>query len=202
MEAQNSTGVVRVTSTAPIERAHSDRARSGSREVILTTPSSPLIPPRRRARDEGPGGGSGLDCAHSPTFPFPATGKDVISVGWPDGTLLRATFSPAQPRARRDALLSQASTVSSCAFCEQEGWSGGSLSHPSEAARCASRRTFPPTRPQITPSNAASPYPHSTRYSCPIPPPPLSPSPHTSPPGERQSGAPAQPTKWQNGADF
>ena len=30
------------------------------------------------------------------------------------------------------------STVSSCAFCEQEGWSGGSLSHPSEAARCAS----------------------------------------------------------------
>jgi hypothetical protein len=33
--------------------------------------------------------------------------------------LLRATFSPAQPRARRDALLSQASTVSSCAFCEQ-----------------------------------------------------------------------------------
>jgi len=34
---------------------------------------------------------------------------------------LRATFSPAQPRSRRDALLSQASTVSSCAFCEQEG---------------------------------------------------------------------------------
>jgi len=34
---------------------------------------------------------------------------------------LRATFSPSQPRARRDALLSQASTVSSCAFCEQGG---------------------------------------------------------------------------------
>ena len=34
---------------------------------------------------------------------------------------LRATFSPAQPRARRDALLSQASTVSSCALGEQEG---------------------------------------------------------------------------------
>src|SRR6267142_2711843 len=34
---------------------------------------------------------------------------------------VRATFSPAQPRARRDALLSQASTVSSCAFCEQKG---------------------------------------------------------------------------------
>ena len=30
------------------------------------------------------------------------------------------------------------STVSSCAFCEQEGWSGGSLSHPSETARCTS----------------------------------------------------------------
>jgi hypothetical protein len=35
--------------------------------------------------------------------------------------LLRATFLPVQPRARRDALLSHASTVSSCAFCEQEG---------------------------------------------------------------------------------
>src|ERR1700686_2346872 len=45
MEAQNSTGVVRLTSTAPPERAHSDRARSGSTEVILTTPPSPLVPP-------------------------------------------------------------------------------------------------------------------------------------------------------------
>jgi len=34
---------------------------------------------------------------------------------------LRATFSPAQPQARWDALLSQATTVSSCAFCEQGG---------------------------------------------------------------------------------
>ena len=31
--------------------------------------------------------------------------------------------------------------LSPCAFCEQEGWSGGSLSHPSEAARCASKET-------------------------------------------------------------
>jgi hypothetical protein len=53
MEAQNSTGVVRVTSTAPIERAHSDRARSGSTEVILTTPSS-LCFPRRRERPRLP----------------------------------------------------------------------------------------------------------------------------------------------------
>jgi len=34
--------------------------------------------------------------------------------------LMRATFSPAQPRSRRDALLSQASTFLSCAFREQE----------------------------------------------------------------------------------
>jgi hypothetical protein len=34
---------------------------------------------------------------------------------------LRATFSPAQLRVRRDALFSLASTVSSCAFCEQGG---------------------------------------------------------------------------------
>jgi hypothetical protein len=53
MEAQNSTGVVRVTSTAPIERVHSDRARSGSTEVILTTPSS-LCFPRRRERPRLP----------------------------------------------------------------------------------------------------------------------------------------------------
>jgi hypothetical protein len=46
----------------------------------------------------------------------------TFSLGeWPRLPLLHATFSPAQPRARRDALLSQASTVSSCAFCEQEG---------------------------------------------------------------------------------
>ena len=53
MEAQNSTGAVRVTSTAPIERAHSDRARSGSIEVILTTPFS-LCFPRRRERPRLP----------------------------------------------------------------------------------------------------------------------------------------------------
>ena len=29
-------------------------------------------------------------------------------------------------------------SFSSCAFCEQEGWAGGSLSHPSETARCTS----------------------------------------------------------------
>jgi hypothetical protein len=75
---------------------------------------------------------------------------------------LRAALSPAHPLARRDVPVAQAralqfshfslegnsqtvlhcahrtSTVSSCAFCEQEGWSGDSLSYPSEAARCAS----------------------------------------------------------------
>ena len=75
---------------------------------------------------------------------------------------LRATFSPAHPLARRDVPLAQArafrfpitlfrgvakaalycahrtSTVSSCAFCEQEGHLAAP-SHPSEAARCASK---------------------------------------------------------------
>ena len=56
--------------------------------------------------------------------------------------------------------------------------------------------------PQFIPSNTASPVPRSTQYSCPTPPPPLWPSPHISPPGERQNGAPAQPAKWQTGAAF
>ncbi len=44
MEAQNSNGVVGVTSTARIKRAHSDRACSASKEVILTTLFSFLLP--------------------------------------------------------------------------------------------------------------------------------------------------------------
>ncbi len=49
--------------------------------------------------------------------------------------------------------------------------------------------------------DAASPCRRSTHCSCPIPPPPLWPSPHTFPPGERQSGAPVRPTRWRTGAD-
>jgi hypothetical protein len=55
-------------------------------------------------------------CEGLPNFPTCPGGSGQ---GCP---LLCAIFSPSQkPRARRDALLSQASTVSPCAFCEQEG---------------------------------------------------------------------------------
>ena len=76
--------------------------------------------------------------------------------------LLRATFSPAHPLARRDVPLARAralrisplapggaakaalycahrtSTVSPYAFCEQEGHLDAPFPSPSEAARCAS----------------------------------------------------------------
>ena len=48
----------------------------------------------------------------------------VIRVGAGRPSSLHATFSPAQPRARRDALLSQASTDLPCAVCEQESHLG------------------------------------------------------------------------------
>src|SRR6185295_18657596 len=73
---------------------------------------------------------------------------------------------------------------------------------PSEGARCASRRPLLPPDHHTTPSNAASPFPHSTHHSCPQPPPPLWPSPHTFPPGGRQNVVPARPAKSQICADF
>ena len=54
-----------------------------------------------------------------PSIPLPSIGG-----GGQGCPRLRANFSPAQPRARRDVLFSQASTVSSCAFCEQRGHPG------------------------------------------------------------------------------
>jgi hypothetical protein len=88
------------------------------------------------------------------------------------------------------------STVSSCAFCEQ----GGHLAAPFLIllrARVARAGDHSCLLAMITPSNASSPFPHSTHHSCPIPPPPLWPSPQTSPPDEQQSGAPVRPTKCQ-----
>jgi hypothetical protein len=64
--------------------------------------------------------------------------RSLIPQGWGLIDLpLRATFSPTQPRARRDALLSQASTVSSCAGCEHRR-SSGSLPSPSNREICLS----------------------------------------------------------------
>jgi len=72
---------------------------------------------------------------------------------------LRATFSPAQPQARWDALLSQATTVSSCAFCEQ----GGHLAAPFSPfqTRCfpapsQAIRRFPEERGLVDPRLRAS----------------------------------------------
>ncbi len=195
-----------------------------------------------------------LNRLHPPCLLFPQTAlKEVISVGWPDGTLLRASNKCQRllnlPRASRQMVLHCAhrtSTVTSCAFCEQEersayslapfrgralreqgvpsghptllfsllpdggleaggpgGGSGLDCARPTRAFRGRTLReqeTTPAPWPQITPSNAASPYPRSTHRSCPPPPPPLWPSPHTSPPGGRQNGAPAQPAKSQTGA--
>ena len=56
------------------------------------------------------------------------------------------------------------STVLSCAFCGQEGWFGGSLSHLSETARCASTGDHQ-ARPLIfLPSSLA--YPLSEGHPC------------------------------------
>jgi hypothetical protein len=50
------------------------------------------------------------------------------------GPHLRTTFSPAQPRSRWSATLSQATTASSCGFREQGGPSQATLTFPSQAA--------------------------------------------------------------------
>ena len=170
----------RATSTAPIERAHSDRARSGSTEVILTIPSSPLLffsllsCPKCGGREvDGPGGGSGLDRARHSHPPNPER---------------------AETRSCPRRALSYRALSASKKNCLP------TPSHHSEAARCASRRPLLPPGHHAIPSNAASPCPRSTHHSCPPPPPPLWPSPRTFPPGGRQSGAPAQPTKSRTGA--
>src|SRR6185295_18542857 len=64
--------------------------------------------------------------------PFPSLSFTPLNLQGqlPDCPSVRATFSPAQPRARRDALFSQASTFLSCAFCEQEGHLAAPLSRP------------------------------------------------------------------------
>ena len=170
----NSTGVARRTSTAPIERAHSDRARSGSIEVILTTRSS-LPSPRRRARRNGDATGQA-----PPQTAEPAPPREQA-----DCSSLRASsdhrFLVGALRARRTVCLLPRISL-----------------RPSVARAGEHSRPWP----QITPSNTVSPVPRSTHYSCPTPPPPLWPSPHTSPPGEQQSEAPARPTKWQTVAVF
>src|SRR6266850_7774669 len=77
--------------------------------------------------------------------PFLYTSLQGSGPGCP---LLRATFSPTQPRARRDALLSQASTVSPCAFCEQKGHLTASF--PSFGGRrCASTEAHQPPSPPL-----------------------------------------------------
>ena len=72
-------GTARVGSTARIERAHSYRARSASKEGTWPLPFSPFLPQ--------------------------TVGEAIISVGWPDGTLLRASnehlLSVRVPRAKR-----------------------------------------------------------------------------------------------------
>jgi hypothetical protein len=99
--------------------AASDQIWSPSKLARVRCPQdSPVSPP--------------LHATFSPAHPLarrtchaprrgPSSSPNLNSREWPRLPFTRATFSPAQPRARRDALLSQASTVSPCAFCEQEG---------------------------------------------------------------------------------
>jgi hypothetical protein len=73
VKGQNNNGVVRATSTVSIEQAHSGHVRSGSTEVILTTPSSPLVPPGGGQETQGQGAGV-LSIARN-FFTRPLTGR-------------------------------------------------------------------------------------------------------------------------------
>ena len=119
----NSTGVARRTSTAPIERAHSDRARSGSIEVILTTRSS-LPSPRRRARRNGDATGQAPPQTAEPAPPEGA-GRLFFTA-----RIERPPFSRGGSASKKNGLPTP--------------------SHFFEAERCASRRTLPPLASNYT----------------------------------------------------
>ena len=129
------------------------------RLAALSSPLSSFISPPRE------GGLFGLPCAqlsHPPThwqIFFTRPPSDCFAIDFPGRAIspseglpiLYALFKgvakaalycaqhshPPKPRARRDALLSQATTVSSWGLCEQEGHLVAP-SHSSEPARCAS----------------------------------------------------------------
>ena len=89
-------------------RAHSDRARSGSTEVILTTPSSPFVPPGGGQETKGQGAGVLSIARIPPLFLFLRRARMSFQWGGQMGLYC----------ARRT------STVVSCAFREQGDPSG------------------------------------------------------------------------------
>ena len=156
-----------------------------------------------------PGGQDDFNCAHQglPNFLY------LPPREWPrlpsTARIERAQFYRARSASKEGTWpLPSSSFVPPDIGQEVDGPGGGSVLDCARPTRAFSSRALreqentPAPWPQITPSNTASLVPRSTHYSCPTPPPPPWPSPHTSPPGEQQSGAPARPTKWQTGAAF